>query len=342
MRPMVSQKLACVLMSFGFPPAFRSSILLLSLGALAGCSSGAATQRYASLGSGQIDPRYGVRASPRVVADGDEVPAGGGRYHVGKPYQIAGHTYYPSEKPVVQIGAASWYGSDFHGRRTANGEIFDRGSISAAHPTMPLPSYARVTNLRNDHSIIVRVNDRGPYHGGRVMDVSQRVAEALDFQSAGIAKVKVEWIGRADLGGDSASRLLATLRTDGAPASFGEDAPPVMTAEREAPAPTKTASRSRRHAAPQTDAPEKSAAPSETMAYAAEPQGESVAPRAAETAERPTPLEEPPPATAAADPEPVSAIEKAAPTPPARPQLVGGRHVKGAAKAKDAIRQALN
>ena len=150
---------------------------------------------------------------------------------VGKPYRIAGKTYYPSEKPFSAVGMASWYGSDFHGRRTANGEVFDRTSITAAHPTMPLPSYARVTNLKNDRSIIVRVNDRGPYHGGRVMDVSQRTAEALDFKAAGTAKVKVEWIGKADLGGDEDARLLATLR-ESEPASLdGEE--PVMTALRD-------------------------------------------------------------------------------------------------------------
>ena len=204
MRPVVVMKSLVMLTPFSLrsSQAIRRILPLLCLGALAGCSS-TGPQRYASLGgSGQIDPRYGVRASPRVIADGEEVPKGGGAYMVGKPYTIAGRTYYPSERPFSATGTASWYGADFHGRRTANGEIFDRKSISAAHPTMPLPSYARVTNLRNARSIVVRVNDRGPYHGGRVMDVSQRVAEALDFHSVGTARVKVEWIGRADIAGD--------------------------------------------------------------------------------------------------------------------------------------------
>ena len=83
---------------------------------------------------------------------------------------------------------ASWYGDAFQGRRTANGEIYDKASLTAAHPTMPLPSYARVTNLVNGYSIIVRVNDRGPYRGGRVMDVSSRVADVLDFKGAGTAQ----------------------------------------------------------------------------------------------------------------------------------------------------------
>ena len=88
-------------------------------------------------------------ASPRVVADGEPVPRGGGMYMLGKPYTIAGLTYYPSEKHYAAVGLASWYGDAFHGRRTAHGEVYDRDSISAAHPTLPLPSYARVTNLRN-------------------------------------------------------------------------------------------------------------------------------------------------------------------------------------------------
>ena len=220
-----------------FKPVFCVSVALL----MAGCA--VQPQRVAQGHSGFSPKVYG-RASPRVVADGEPVPAGGGRYQVGKPYTIAGKTYYPSERTYAATGMASWYGDDFHGRRTANGEIFDKASISAAHPTMPLPSYARVTNLRNNASIIVRVNDRGPYHGGRVMDVSQRVAEALDFKNAGTARVKVEYVAKASLGGSDYSRLMATLRRDGSPASLDGSgfAPPTMVAER-APAPAPVAAR---------------------------------------------------------------------------------------------------
>lgn len=202
------------------PRLFVSGLAALTL---AGCA--AQPQRYAG---SNIDPRYGVAASPRVIAEGEVVPKGGGNYMVGKPYVIAGQTYYPSERSYAAVGLASYYGTAFHGRRTANGEVFDRQSISAAHPTMPLPSYARVTNLRNHSSIIVRVNDRGPYHPGRIMDVSQRVAEALDFRRVGTTKVKVEYIGRAGLAGSDDRKLLATLREDGRPASFT----PVMVAAR--------------------------------------------------------------------------------------------------------------
>jgi rare lipoprotein A len=178
--------------------------------------------------------RYGP-ASPRMVDDGQPVPRGGGQYLVGHPYTIAGRTYYPSENAhYAAVGMASWYGDAFHGRRTANGEIYDMRSLSAAHPTMPLPSYARVTNLGNGYSMIVRVNDRGPYSPGRVMDVSSRVADMLDFKSAGTAKIKVEYVGPAPLAGTDDSTLVASLRTDGKPATFdGSPASPTMVADAE-------------------------------------------------------------------------------------------------------------
>jgi rare lipoprotein A len=165
--------------------------------------------------------RYGT-ASPRVVENGRPVPRGGGRALVGKPYTIAGKRYVPREvQPgYTQTGRASWYGDAFHGRKTANGEIYDMTAISAAHPTMPLPSYARVTNLGNGRSIIVRVNDRGPYHGGRVIDLSKRVADALDFRRFGTANVKVDYIRPAGVAGSDDRQLVASLRTDGSPAQF--------------------------------------------------------------------------------------------------------------------------
>jgi rare lipoprotein A len=138
---------------------------------------------------------------------------------VGNPYTIAGRTYYPSEKRYAATGLASWYGDAFHGRRTANGEIYDRDAISAAHPTMPLPSYARVTNLRNHYSMIVRVNDRGPFTNDRVMDVSRKTAEVLGFNAKGTTPVRVEYVGGAELSGSDDLTLLATLRSDG-PASL--------------------------------------------------------------------------------------------------------------------------
>jgi rare lipoprotein A len=172
-------------------------------------------------------------ASPRVVAEGETVPKGGGRDHVGRSYSIAGKRYTPYEKPVGYTisGAASWYGPAFHGRKTANGEIYDRHGVSAAHPTMPLPSYARVTNLGNRRSIVVRVNDRGPYHGGRIIDLSQRTADLLEFRHLGTARVKVEYLGRASLRGSDDRALMASLTTDGSPASIpGLSQPGTMVA----------------------------------------------------------------------------------------------------------------
>lgn len=175
-------------------------------------------------------PKYG-KASPRVVGLDETAPKGGGRYQVGRPYQVAGRTYVPREKPVgyTVSGNASWYGIAFHGRKTANGEIYDRNMISAAHPTMPLPSYARVTNLNNNHSIVVRVNDRGPYHGGRVIDVSERTAGLLDFKRNGTARVKVDYLGAASVAGSDDTRLVASLRRDGpASAPFPSGGPTMV------------------------------------------------------------------------------------------------------------------
>jgi rare lipoprotein A (peptidoglycan hydrolase) len=114
-------------------------------------------------------------------------------------------------------GVASWYGPDFHGRRTANGERYDMNGISAAHRSMPLPSYARVTNLENGRSMIVRINNRGPFAYNRVADLSVGAAKALDFYKKGTARVRVEFVGRASKEGSDDQMLLATLRT-GAPA----------------------------------------------------------------------------------------------------------------------------
>jgi rare lipoprotein A len=153
-----------------------------------------------------------------VVALGDPVPKGGGTYRVGKPYTVGGRVYVPEEDVNYrEEGLASWYGDDFHGRLTANGEVFDMASLSAAHPTLPMPCYARVTNLSNGKSLIVRVNDRGPYHGDRLMDVSSRAAELLEFRGNGVARVRVEYVGRAPLEGSDDRQLMATLRT-GVPA----------------------------------------------------------------------------------------------------------------------------
>jgi rare lipoprotein A len=178
---------------------------------LANCSS-------SSKLTSRVDPKYGVAASPRVVEPGQPVPKGGGVYRVGKPYQVAGRTYTPEVNSDYRSeGLASWYGDDFHGRLTANGEVYDMEGISAAHPTMPMPSYARVTNLNSRKSLIVRVNDRGPYHANREIDLSAKAADLLGFRGHGIARVRVEYVGPAPLQGTDDRLLIATLR-EGHPA----------------------------------------------------------------------------------------------------------------------------
>lgn len=145
----------------------------------------------------------GERLGERVIPLGQPVPKGGGVYHIGKPYDVAGLTYTPQEDPGYdRVGSASWYGEMFHGRRTANGEIYDMDRLSAAHPTLPLPVYARVTNLNNGRTIVVRVNDRGPYARDRIIDLSRRSAELLGFRNNGTATVRVKYLGRAPLNGD--------------------------------------------------------------------------------------------------------------------------------------------
>jgi rare lipoprotein A len=178
---------------------------------LANCAS---SEKFAR----SVDPKYGVASSPRVVDAGQPVPKGGGTYRVGKPYVVAGRTYTPeTNEEYTAEGMASWYGDDFHGRLTANGEVFDMNAITAAHPTLPIPSYVRVTNLANRKSIIVRINDRGPYHGNRVIDLSHKTADLLGFRGNGVARVRVDYVGRASLDGSDDRKLVATLR-DGEPA----------------------------------------------------------------------------------------------------------------------------
>ncbi len=156
--------------------------------------------------------QYGVASSQRVT-NNPNPPHGGGRYQVGKPYTVAGKVYTPREDPTYYAtGTASWYGADFHGRRTANGEIFSANAITGAHPTLPLPSYVRVTNQTNGRSVIVRINDRGPYVAGRVVDLSHRAAQMLGYINDGHASVSVQYVGRAPLEGDDTRMLMASYQ----------------------------------------------------------------------------------------------------------------------------------
>jgi len=116
-----------------------------------------------------------------------------GNYRLGEPYQIAGVWYTPKlDYEYREEGRASWYGAPFHGRQTANGEIYDQDELTAAHQTLPLPSVVRVTNLENGRTLILRVNDRGPFIKGRIIDVSRKAAKLLKFHDKGTTRVKVE------------------------------------------------------------------------------------------------------------------------------------------------------
>jgi len=130
-----------------------------------------------------------------------QLPASAGVYKIGDPYQIDNVWYYPREQPDYdETGIASWYGPTFYGKKTANGEIYDGNQLTAAHKTLPMPVNVRVTNLDNGKSIVVRVNDRGPYARGRIIDLSRHAAELLDVVQSGTARVRVTYLGKADLG----------------------------------------------------------------------------------------------------------------------------------------------
>ena len=205
--------------------ALKAAVAILIALTAANCAG----PQVVSKGTGN---KYGVKASPRVIADGEPIPKGGGRDMIGQPYVVGGRTYVPTNgRGYVREGWASWYGEAFHGRLTANGEVFDRQSIAAAHPTLPLPSYVRVTNVVNKRSMVVRVNDRGPYERDRVLDVSERVADALDFRRKGVSRIKVEYLGKASTRGSDDEKLLATLRLDGEQAPFGRSSAATMFAD---------------------------------------------------------------------------------------------------------------
>ena len=217
----------------------RLAVVGLLAAALAACSSG--------------DP------------DPDRVPTQG-YYKVGQPYVISGVRYVPRvDYDYDETGIASWYGPGFHGRLTANGEIYDQYALTAAHPTLPMPSLVRVTNLENGKVLDLRINDRGPFKPGRIIDVSKRGAELLGFLGQGIAKVRVQVL-------EQESRELAALARGGTIAESGDIAriPPgevdqfvaapfeSVAAEPIAPAPVSSAPVS---AAPVSPEPSRTASP---------------------------------------------------------------------------------
>lgn len=197
-------------LSTGWQPAARFLCLMAILGPLlAACASHPHHGRSAF-----TSREFGVPVSKRVT-NNPNPPHGGGVAMVGKPYKVHGQWYTPKANPVGYDvkGIASYYGWDFHGRLTANGEIFSANAITGGSPDLPLPSYARVTNLENGRSMLVRFNDRGPYMAGRVADLSQRTAQVLGFANAGTARVRIQYVGPAPLNGDDTRYLMASLDT---------------------------------------------------------------------------------------------------------------------------------
>lgn len=161
--------------------------------ALPGCS-GKVGKKNADLFAGQGSPKY---------KGSGPLPKGGGRRHIGKPYTINGKRFYPKDVASYErTGIASWYGPKFHRRMTSNGEWFDMNDLTAAHTTLPLPSYVKVTNMSNGKEAVLRVNDRGPFAHNRIIDLSKRSSEILGFKGKGTQKVKVVYLGKAPLNHD--------------------------------------------------------------------------------------------------------------------------------------------
>jgi len=201
--------------------AFTAALWLALVSCLlvvAGCAQSTGINRELSLaeGSAALGP---LRANPTpqdpvaelIRADesrrrhrsGKRRP-GQGYYKVGRPYQIQGRWYYPKQDPNYDAtGVASWYGPKFHGKTTANGEIFDMNALTAAHPTLPMPSYVYVTNVENGRRLLVRLNDRGPYARNRIIDLSRAVSKLLGFKNDGTVQVRVQYVGRAPLDGNN-------------------------------------------------------------------------------------------------------------------------------------------
>ena len=175
---------------------FKYLIILLILFFFQGCTS--SVEVAANIGKKYFVPKKKITLEPKPI------------YKIGKKYSIKNKYYFPKKNLYYdKTGIASWYGPKFHGKLTANGEIFNKNIISAAHRTLPMPSMVRVTNLNNGKVLNIRINDRGPYIHGRIIDLSEKAAELLGFKDLGIARVKVQvlmeqslWLERSAKSGD--------------------------------------------------------------------------------------------------------------------------------------------
>lgn len=208
----------------------RGALVAALLSLLAACASGA--------GGARPDAGLPVVTDPAPIVSGTM-----------RPYQIRGRWYRPAEQPDYdEVGMASWYGDQFHGRPTATGERFDMNALTAAHKTLPLPGLVEVTNLANGRRVVLRVNDRGPFVDGRIIDLSRGAADALDLRRAGVGEVRVRYLGRAPrLGGGAPLQYAEAAPAARGPAPYLPVAPPAPAVAPEAapsvppPAPTPSA-----------------------------------------------------------------------------------------------------
>ncbi|MFK0569683.1 septal ring lytic transglycosylase RlpA family protein [Endozoicomonas sp.] len=175
---------------------FRSSAIALFLLALVGCSS-------TSVQDGPPSESVDISSIPDAVPSPIQVPL------KNTSYTLGGVSYQPmaSANGYSESGQASWYGTKFHGKQTANGEVYDMFKMTAAHKTLPLPSYVKVTNVENGQSVVVRVNDRGPFHGDRLIDLSYVAARKLGFADSGLASVAIEGIDSGSFSRSPAHKL---------------------------------------------------------------------------------------------------------------------------------------
>ena len=156
---------------------------------LAACSSTPRSGGYYKDDGPDANPPANLASIPDAVPRAEPL-----HKYANRPYEVFGKKYVPlaSVQPFSQRGTASWYGKRFHGQKTSSGETYDMYKMTAAHPTLPIPSYVRVTHVGSGKSVVVRVNDRGPFHGGRIIDLSYVAAYKLGYIGAGSAQVQVE------------------------------------------------------------------------------------------------------------------------------------------------------
>ncbi len=192
-----------------FNVLYRTAAVIATACLVQGCSTN--TERLTGPSLSAYDRQRPASIRHASVAYSPRV---GGHYKIGKPYYLRGVHYVPRHEPNYdRTGIASWYGGKFHGRLTANGEIYDMNAITAAHPTLPLPSLVRVTNLNSGRQLVVRVNDRGPYAHNRIIDLSRKSAEILGLERQGTGPVRVQYLGPARLGGHATPSAKSWLRT---------------------------------------------------------------------------------------------------------------------------------